>query len=315
MVLWRRRNLHPPPGGSGTGSLLLHYFSTNRVDSRGLRRTPVDSTAADKRLHSNVLTTNYASSVSYRNTLERVRLPAPPSILSALQSMTYSHISGAEEFARELLRAAEAKAGAVARAGHPPLPTFADFATSSPPEGLIDDSATVIELVLKHRLACDCMERGDTRERRAIECEIKRQHHNAQKGIRQAERIDTARNPVHYSKCQRGYDDFASINRRMADFEEMLAWVHRGPGYRYTAALTEPHVPIGGCWSPAGTSEVKELPSFPDALVEWRPKSSRTPSLYVRCVTRLRRNTICRPPADPQAPEDEGAARQPEGRD
>ena len=46
----------------------------------------------------------------------------------------------------------------------------------------------------------------------------------------------------------------------------------RGPGYRYTAALTEPHVPIGGCWSPAGTSEVKELPSFPDALVEWATK-------------------------------------------
>ena len=54
MVLWRRRNLHPP-GGSGTGSLLLHYFSTNRVDSRGLRWIPVDSTAADKRLQSNVL--------------------------------------------------------------------------------------------------------------------------------------------------------------------------------------------------------------------------------------------------------------------
>ena len=57
MVLWRRRDPHQSPldGGSGTGSLLLHYFSTNRVDSRGLRRTPVDSTAADKRLHSNVL--------------------------------------------------------------------------------------------------------------------------------------------------------------------------------------------------------------------------------------------------------------------
>ena len=55
MVLWRRRNLHPPPGGSGTGSLLLHYFSTNRVDSRGLRWIPVDSTAANKRLTSNVL--------------------------------------------------------------------------------------------------------------------------------------------------------------------------------------------------------------------------------------------------------------------
>ena len=37
-------NRFPPP-----------HFSTNRVDSRGLRRTPVDSTAADKRLHSNVL--------------------------------------------------------------------------------------------------------------------------------------------------------------------------------------------------------------------------------------------------------------------
>ena len=55
MVLWRRRNLHPPPGGSGTGSRLLHYFSTNRVDSRGLRWIPVDSAAADKRLTSNVL--------------------------------------------------------------------------------------------------------------------------------------------------------------------------------------------------------------------------------------------------------------------
>ena len=55
MVLWRRRDLHPPPGGSGTGSRLLHYFSTNRVDSRGLRWIPVDSTAADKRLTSNVL--------------------------------------------------------------------------------------------------------------------------------------------------------------------------------------------------------------------------------------------------------------------
>ena len=55
MVPWRRRDLHPPPGGSGTGSRLLHYFSTTRVDSRGLRGTPVDSTAADKRLKSNVL--------------------------------------------------------------------------------------------------------------------------------------------------------------------------------------------------------------------------------------------------------------------
>ena len=55
MVLWRRRNLHPPPSGAGTGSRLLHYFSTTRVDSRGFRGIPVDSAAADKRLTSNVL--------------------------------------------------------------------------------------------------------------------------------------------------------------------------------------------------------------------------------------------------------------------
>ena len=49
---------HPPLGGSGTGSFLLHHFSTNRVDSRGLRWIPVDSTAANKRLTSNVLDHN-----------------------------------------------------------------------------------------------------------------------------------------------------------------------------------------------------------------------------------------------------------------
>ena len=184
--------------------------------------------------------------------------------------MTYSHISGAEEFARELLRAAEAKASAVARAGFR-LPMFADFATNSFPEGLIDDSAAVIEMVLKHRLACGFMERGDTRERRAIECEIKRLRHNAPEVFAKLSKSTQQEIRSIYSKCQRGYDDFAS-NRRMADFEEMLAWVHLGPGYRYTAALPEPPVPIGGYWSPAGTSEVKELPSFPDALVEWATK-------------------------------------------
>ena len=55
----------------------------------------------------------------------------------------------------------------------------------------------------------------------------------------------------------------------MADFEEMLAWIKRGPGHRYTTALPNPHVPIGGCWSPRESCDVNELPSFPDALVEW----------------------------------------------
>ena len=54
-TLWRKYAAAPTLGGSGTGSFLLHYFSTNRVDSRGLRWIPVDSTAANKRLPSNVL--------------------------------------------------------------------------------------------------------------------------------------------------------------------------------------------------------------------------------------------------------------------
>ena len=192
--------------------------------------------------------------------------------LSYLQSMIYSLISGAEEFAQKLLCAAKAKASAVARAEHPPVPTFADFATSSPPEGLIDDSAAVIELVLKHRLACDFMEQGDTRELRAIECEIKGLHHNARKVFYKLSESTQQEIRSIYRECQRGYDDFASINGKMAGFEEMLAWVQRGPNYRYTTALTEPHVPIGWCWSPPGTSEVKELPNFPDELVEWATK-------------------------------------------
>ena len=202
--------------------------------------------------------------------------------------MTYSHISGAEEFACELLRAAEKKASAIASAGHPPLPTFEDFWTSSFPEGLIDSSATVIELVLKHRLACDFMEHGDARERRAIECAIKELGHNAQEVFDKLSESTQQEIRSIYSKCQRGYDDyFASINRRMDDFKEMLAWVRRGPGYRYTAARTEPPVPIGGYWSPAGTSEVKELPSFPDELVKWATKEFENAK-----PVRSRRDTI-----------------------
>ena len=178
-------------------------------------------------------------------------------------------ILGAEEFARELLRAAEAKASALARAGQPPVIALAGFATSSPPDGLIDDSAAVIELVLKHSLACDFMWRGDTRERLAIKGEIKGLGHNA-RGV--FERLSGSTQKAIrciYGECNRGYDDFASIYGKMANFEGMLAWVQRGPGCRYTTALTEPHVPIGWCWSPPGTSEVKQLPSFPDALANW----------------------------------------------
>ena len=135
--------------------------------------------------------------------------------------MTYSHISGAEEFACELLRAAEKKASAIASAGHPPLSMFEDFATTSFPEGLIDDSATVIELVLKHRLACGFMKRGDRRERRAIKCAIKKLGHNAQEVFDKLSESTQQEIRSIYSKCQRGYDDyFASINRRMVRLYE-----------------------------------------------------------------------------------------------
>lgn len=178
-------------------------------------------------------------------------------------------ISGAEEFARELLRAAEAKASALDRAGQPPVITLTDFATSSPPEGLIDDSAAVIELVLKHRLACAYMLQGDTRKRRAIECVIKRFSHDAETVFKKLSESTQKAIRCIYGACNREYDDFASIYGKMADLEEMLAWVQRGPGCRYTTALTEPRVPIGVCWSPPGTSNVKQLPGFPDLLANW----------------------------------------------
>lgn len=180
-------------------------------------------------------------------------------------------ISGAEEFARELLRAAKAKARAIAqaRASRPPVITLADFAANEPPKGLIDDSAAVIEVALKHCLACNFMQQGDTRERQVIEGEIKRLGHDASKIFQRlsAPAREEIRNI--YTECNREYSNFASIFGKMAGFEEMLAWVQDGPNYRYNAVLPEPCVPIGWRWSPPGTSNVEQLPSFPQALADW----------------------------------------------
>ena len=178
-------------------------------------------------------------------------------------------ISGAEKFAWGLLLTAKEKASALDRAGQPPVITLADFATNSPPEGLIDDSAAVIELVLKHRLACDFMQRGETREWRKIECEFKRLGHNARKVFERLSGSTQKEIRCIYGECTREYDDYASIYGKMADFEEMLAWVQRGPSYKYTTAHPEPRVPLGWCWSPLGTLEVKQLPSFPNELTNW----------------------------------------------
>ena len=134
----------------------------------------------------------------------------------------------------------------------------------------------MIELVLKHRLACDYMRRGDTRGRRAIECEIRSYGHNARAVFQKLSGSTQERIRSVYGGCTRGYDAFASIYGKMAEFEEMLAWVQRGPGYRYTTARPEPHIPIGWCWSPPGTSDVKELLSFPEALRDWASNEFET---------------------------------------
>ena len=96
--------------------------------------------------------------------------------------MTCIRVSGAEELARELLRSAQAKSGAVAdaaSAAHPPAFAFVQFPDVPDLRGLVDDYATVIEVVLKHSLACEYMRKRDTRRKAVIECEMKRLGHNA----------------------------------------------------------------------------------------------------------------------------------------
>ena len=110
----------------------------------------------------------------------------------------------------ELLQAAEEKASALASAHQPPVPIFVDFPNSSSPEGLIDAYAAVIELVLKHRLACECMRSNDTRERREIESKIKTFGHDAASVFEElSESTQKAIRDI-YSECNREYDDFAS---------------------------------------------------------------------------------------------------------
>ncbi len=178
-------------------------------------------------------------------------------------------ISRAEEFARNLLQAAEAKAGAIACSDRLPVFTSPSFTDFSFPEGLVDDCAAVIEIVLKHSRACDFMRKGDTHEPQDIEGEMKRLGHKARKVFERLSESKQAAIRSLYCECNRAHSDFASVHGKMADFGEMLTWVSHGPHCRYTAELTKPYVPIGWRWNPPGTSEVQELPSFPQALVEW----------------------------------------------
>ena len=186
--------------------------------------------------------------------------------------MTCIRVSGAEELARELLWSAQAKSVAVAdaaSAAHPPAFAVVQFPDVPNLRGLVDDYATVIEVVLKHSLACEYMRKRDTRLKAVIECEMKRLGHNAQRVFQKlSESTQEAIRSV-YGDCLRGYDDFASIFGGMADFEEMLRWVKRGPSYRYTMSGRVNSVPICPFWSPRGTTEIEELPSFPRVLVDW----------------------------------------------
>ena len=185
--------------------------------------------------------------------------------------MTCIRVSGADELARELLRSAQAKSGAVAdaaSAAHPPAFAFVQSPDVPDLRGLIDDYATVIEVVLKHSLAREYMRKRDTRRKAEIECEMKQLSHNAQRVFQKlSESTQEAIRSV-YGDCLRGYDDSASIFGGMADFEGMLKWVARGPGYRYTMS-GRVDVPICPFWSPRGTTEIEELPSFPRVLVDW----------------------------------------------
>ena len=104
---------------------------------------------------------------------------------------------------------------------------------------------------------------------------MKRLGHNAQRVFQKlSESTQEAIRSV-YGDCLRGYDDSASIFGGMADFEEMLRWVKRGPSYRYTMSGRVNSVPICPFWSPRGTTEIEELPSFPRVLVDWADEQFR----------------------------------------
>ena len=109
---------------------------------------------------------------------------------------------------------AQAKSVAVAdaaSAAHPPAFAFVQFPDVPDLRGLVDDYATVIEVVLKHSLACEYMRKRDTRRKAVIEYEMKQLGHNAQRVFQKlSESTQEAIRSV-YGDCLRGYDDFASF--------------------------------------------------------------------------------------------------------
>ena len=157
-------------------------------------------------------------------------------------------------------------------------------------EGTVDDHAMVVELVLKHRLTCEWMKRGCTWTRTKVDQELRKYGHDARRVLKELQKTTQAEIRGVYDGCVQECNelasthgaDFTEIHGATATFDEMLAWVRKGPSYRY-----EPKpklcVPVGGCWRPRDAWTDLELPSFPSSLVEWarkrfseeRPKRSR----------------------------------------
>lgn len=205
-------------------------------------------------------------------------------------------ITDAEHIAEELFRCAKIAWNGIVGASHPPpirLPTFLEEPDW---HGQLDRYGLVVELVLKHRLACRRMPAvgDDGPSSREILNEAKWAGHNAQDvfgkldgptqkpsaGLRQmrrrARRVRRADRPAS-----------GDIQGDAVVGQEMSADAVPLPrtGVRGRAVH-----PAGGEWSPKGSTAGRELPSFPGRLVDWaetefdKIKPERTTSETIEAV-------------------------------
>ena len=206
-------------------------------------------------------------------------------------------ITDAEHTAAELFRCAENAWNGIAGASHPPPMWHPAFVEQPDWHGQLDRYGLVIELVLKHRLACRRMPAvgDDGPSSQEILNEAKCAGHNARDVFEKLDGPTQEAIRGVYAGCVDGHAEFAAhIGRRAATFQEMLSWVKRCPQMRYSsperASADEPYIPLGGEWSPRGSTAGRELPSFPGRLVDWaetefeKIKPERTTSETIEAV-------------------------------